>query len=292
MGTPRPALDGASTCWSTATRDRPGRAGGGHRRHQGLGRAHGRRGRHRSSLHLGLVGLPAAAANGGGLSPRAHLRRARRSGAMGPPVTNQAGSSPSERRPIPGARRSQRRHRFPCRVPGPERDGCRPRDRHASGTATIDDGTGQVRVGGPAAADALAILEPGDAIEVTGLVREDDLGLFIEADPAILRSCPAAPVTRTWPVVPWTASPTACLQPRPCHELRKHRFGGLRRVVSPRRPDSGLVACWHSSLWQHCSPSAGIAQDWPEAARRSSVLPRRLAAAMARWPGRSRRKVP
>jgi hypothetical protein len=53
----------------------------------------------------------------------------------------------------------------------------------ASGAATIDDGTGAVRVGGLSAADALDMLEPGDAIEVSGLVRRDEEGLFIEADP-------------------------------------------------------------------------------------------------------------
>ena len=53
----------------------------------------------------------------------------------------------------------------------------------ASGTATIDDGTGEVRVGGSAAADALAMLEPGDAIEVTGLLEQDEGGLIIKADP-------------------------------------------------------------------------------------------------------------
>jgi hypothetical protein len=57
-----------------------------------------------------------------------------------------------------------------------------------SGTATIDDGTGAVRLGGPAAADEVAMLQPGDAIEATGLVALDGLGLIIEADPASLVS--------------------------------------------------------------------------------------------------------
>jgi hypothetical protein len=52
-----------------------------------------------------------------------------------------------------------------------------------SGTVTIDDGTGEVRVGGHSAATAIEMLEPGDAIEVTGLVQSDDRGLIIEADP-------------------------------------------------------------------------------------------------------------
>jgi hypothetical protein len=61
----------------------------------------------------------------------------------------------------------------------------------ASGvTVTVDDGTGAVRVGGQSAADALAMFEPADAVEVTGLVVEDDQGLIIEADPASLVDMP------------------------------------------------------------------------------------------------------
>ncbi len=58
------------------------------------------------------------------------------------------------------------------------------------GTATIDDGTGRVRIGGSAAAVALEMLEPGDAIEVTGAVRRDDLGLIVEVDPASVVALP------------------------------------------------------------------------------------------------------
>ena len=50
-------------------------------------------------------------------------------------------------------------------------------------TATLDDGTGRVRLGGPAASDALSLLEPGDAVEVTGLVSRDGDGWLIEVDP-------------------------------------------------------------------------------------------------------------
>jgi hypothetical protein len=57
-------------------------------------------------------------------------------------------------------------------------------------TVTVDDGTGAVRVGGQSAAAALAMFEPGDAVEVTGLVVEDDQGLIIEADPASLVDMP------------------------------------------------------------------------------------------------------
>ena len=35
----------------------------------------------------------------------------------------------------------------------------------ATSTATIDDGTGEVRIGGASAAEAISMLEPGDAID-------------------------------------------------------------------------------------------------------------------------------
>jgi hypothetical protein len=60
-----------------------------------------------------------------------------------------------------------------------------------SGTATIDDGSGTIRVGGPDAATAIAILAPGDAVEVTGVVSQDGEGLFIAADPDSLVDLPA-----------------------------------------------------------------------------------------------------
>jgi hypothetical protein len=53
----------------------------------------------------------------------------------------------------------------------------------AGGEATLDDGTGQVRLGGAAAAEALSLLEPGDAIEVTGTVSRDSAGLLLLVDP-------------------------------------------------------------------------------------------------------------
>jgi hypothetical protein len=49
--------------------------------------------------------------------------------------------------------------------------------------ATLEDGTGSVRLGGESAADALALLEPGDAIEVTGAVTHDAAGLVMFVDP-------------------------------------------------------------------------------------------------------------
>jgi hypothetical protein len=51
------------------------------------------------------------------------------------------------------------------------------------GTATLDDGTGRVRLGGAAASDAISLLEPGDAVEVTGQVSRDADGWLIEVDP-------------------------------------------------------------------------------------------------------------
>jgi hypothetical protein len=51
------------------------------------------------------------------------------------------------------------------------------------GTAILDDGTGRIRLGGAAAADALSLLEPGDAIEVTGRVSRDADGWLIVVDP-------------------------------------------------------------------------------------------------------------
>ena len=60
----------------------------------------------------------------------------------------------------------------------------------ATGTVTIDDGTGAVRIGGVAAADVLAMLEPGDAVEVSGVVGQDGRGLIVEADPASILTMP------------------------------------------------------------------------------------------------------
>ena len=50
-------------------------------------------------------------------------------------------------------------------------------------TATLDDGTGSVVLGGSAAAESLAILEPGDALEVTGEVQSGSQGLTLIVDP-------------------------------------------------------------------------------------------------------------
>ena len=76
------------------------------------------------------------------------------------------------------------------------------------GTATLDDGTGRLRLGGAAAADALSLLEPGDAIEVTGRVSRDADGWLIAVDPerivALAGAGPSgdAPSTGATPTAP------------------------------------------------------------------------------------------
>jgi hypothetical protein len=54
------------------------------------------------------------------------------------------------------------------------------------GEVVLEDGTGQIRVGGSAAAEALSPLRPGDAIEVAGVLTQDEAGPLLEADPASL----------------------------------------------------------------------------------------------------------
>jgi hypothetical protein len=56
--------------------------------------------------------------------------------------------------------------------------------------ATVDDGSGEVRIGGALAADAIALLEPGDAIEVAGVVTQDEAGLLIAVDPMSVITLP------------------------------------------------------------------------------------------------------
>ncbi|MGA3056998.1 MAG: hypothetical protein ABSE70_03005 [Candidatus Limnocylindrales bacterium] len=56
--------------------------------------------------------------------------------------------------------------------------------------ATVDDGTGEVRIGGTPAAEAIALLEPGDAIEVAGIVAQDQAGLLIAVDPMSMIALP------------------------------------------------------------------------------------------------------
>ena len=61
----------------------------------------------------------------------------------------------------------------------------------ADGTATLNDGTGEIRVGGVEAASAIGLLEPGDAVEVTGVVAQDDAGPLLVVDPASIVAVPA-----------------------------------------------------------------------------------------------------
>lgn len=49
--------------------------------------------------------------------------------------------------------------------------------------ATIDDGTGRIRLGGDSASAELSLLEPGDAIEATGIVAGDEEGWLVVVDP-------------------------------------------------------------------------------------------------------------
>ncbi len=56
--------------------------------------------------------------------------------------------------------------------------------------ATVDDGTGEVRLGGPLATEAISLLEPGDAIEVAGIVAQDEIGLVIVVDPMSVVTLP------------------------------------------------------------------------------------------------------
>ena len=60
------------------------------------------------------------------------------------------------------------------------------------GVALLDDGTGRVRLGGDAAADAIDLLEPGDAVEVAGTVGQDEEGLLLLVDPEHILALPGA----------------------------------------------------------------------------------------------------
>jgi len=132
-------------------------------------------------------------------------------------------------------------------------------------TATLDDGTGRIRLGGPAASDALSLLEPGDAVEVTGLVSRDAYDWLIEVDPDRIVTLAG---TGSGAAASSNGPPTEPLPP-----LRRHRTPQDRRVGRPmhaaRRmgcripPAAGPAptrSC--SSLsWaaaSRCSPSSGL----------------------------------
>jgi hypothetical protein len=86
------------------------------------------------------------------------------------------------------------------------------------GSVTLDDGTGRVRLGGKAAAEAISLLEPGDAVEVGGLVQRDAQGWLIEVDPSSIVALsavgdaprPSAAATESRP-----ADRAATMQPKP-----------------------------------------------------------------------------
>jgi hypothetical protein len=86
------------------------------------------------------------------------------------------------------------------------------------GSVTLDDGTGRARLGGRAGAEAISLLEPGDAIEVGGLVQQDAGGWLIEVDPSSIVALsaagdgvrPSAPATESRP-----PDRAATIQPAP-----------------------------------------------------------------------------
>jgi hypothetical protein len=150
-----------------------------------------------------------------------------------------------------------------------------------------------VRIGGAAAADALAALEPGDAIEVTGFVREDGLGLFIEADPATILDLPGDPgaassadaaLDRVVAGVPATAA--ASLAPQ----------ASIRRAAPGASPPDVATLLFVATLTL-LAVAASLAlirrrEGLARIVRCSSWLPaERLTAAMARWPWRGRGRV-
>jgi hypothetical protein len=84
------------------------------------------------------------------------------------------------------------------------------------GEVIIDDGTATARVGGRPASAQIELLELGDALEVSGVVAQDDLGLLVVADPEHVLVLPAEPAiateasaTQDWSVVVPGASATS-----------------------------------------------------------------------------------
>ncbi len=153
----------------------------------------------------------------------------------------------------------------------------------ASDTATIDDGTGQVRIGGPSAADVLTMLEPGDAIEVTGLVQQDDLGLIIEADPASIVDLPG----ETAPTADSGLIGLVAGAPTPSTAASEAAAASIRRA-SPSAPPPNVVAllavllddsrgragrCCPGPAWRQASPAsrrefvASTREAWPRCCR-------------------------
>jgi hypothetical protein len=61
---------------------------------------------------------------------------------------------------------------------------------NTAGIATLSDGSGDARLGGRDAADAIAMLQVGDAIEVSGVVESDATGLILAVDPESIVDMP------------------------------------------------------------------------------------------------------
>jgi outer membrane biosynthesis protein TonB len=149
------------------------------------------------------------------------------------------------------------------------------------GEVTIDDGTATARVGGEPASAQIELLELGDAIEVTGVVAEDDLGLLVVADPehvVVLPAEPAiaasAPATRDWSVVVPGASGTSGVGES---AARLASPGGrsldpnvlvLLTLLAAAAAGSALAGARYVVLrrrFAHGAPAAADALDAPEA---------------------------
>jgi hypothetical protein len=145
----------------------------------------------------------------------------------------------------------------------------------AGGTATIDDGTGTVRVGGSSAADALALLEPGDAIEATGPVRQDYQGLIVDADPASIVDLPgmakAAPAAETPTDDPTDVAPA----PSQSEAGSPAAEASLRMAPSPAAPPDG-AALGAVLLTALAAVAAGLALARHSRRLRRPRLPERL----------------
>jgi hypothetical protein len=114
-------------------------------------------------------------------------------------------------------------------------------------TVLLDDGTGRVRLGGDAAADALGLLEPGDAVEVAGAVARDEAGLLVLVDPERILAMPGAgpgdgldggdgapaSLTSPWATAEATARATAGAAGNPA--------GGLAGPAQPGRGPAPLT---------------------------------------------------
>ena len=110
----------------------------------------------------------------------------------------------------------------------------------AGGSATIDDGTGEVRVGGSSAAEALSKVEPGDAIEVTGIVRQDAEGLVVEVDPASIIDEPGGGV-EPQRANPEAAASSAAIPTQTPAAPSPAAAASVRIASSPAAPPDGVA---------------------------------------------------